>query len=234
MMPIRNRIDLVRYVLGISVLATGAAFALTLALSNEEDLEYWLPLLIAPVIAIPAAAIGGMRRLQIYRRNQELTYLLHHDALTGTKSRRYFFEAISGIEDPAGCLILLDVDHFKEVNDTFGHRAGDQVLAGVADVLMRTVPEDAIVARFGGEEFVIFLPSLGLEGAAAIAERLRLAVAREVFEFGGQEIGCTISLGVGRLAGPMSVDTVLHDVDAALYAAKNAGRNQSRAVPSAA
>jgi diguanylate cyclase (GGDEF)-like protein/PAS domain S-box-containing protein len=155
------------------------------------------------------------------------------DHLTGIANRRAFFEAAE-IELERWqrwprklSLVLFDADHFKRVNDTHGHPAGDAVLRHLAVLLTATFRQVDLVARVGGEEFAVLLPSTDAEGAAAVAERLRLAVESQTVEFDGVTIPFTISAGVATMHADLGdLDALMKRADQALYAAKAAGRNR--------
>lgn len=154
------------------------------------------------------------------------------DALTGLWNRRHvdgeLARWVSYVDRYGGQLavILVDVDHFKRVNDTHGHEAGDAVLQHVASVLRDGAREQDIVARLGGEEFVLLLPSTPPEAAADVAERLRATLAGRAAAIGGTELPVTASFGVSGYPAPVGQrDRVLPAADAALYAAKRDGRN---------
>jgi two-component system, cell cycle response regulator len=167
-----------------------------------------------------------------YRRSLSLALT---DELTGLYNRRYLFahldELIGRINhDGIGAAVLLfDIDHFKQVNDTHGHAAGDGVLRELAARAMNAVRSVDLVARLGGEEFVVVMPETGLAIAAAVAERLRLAVASEPFimRAGGEGLHITVSIGATTaIAGGDDRDRLLKRADDALYDAKAAGRNR--------
>jgi diguanylate cyclase (GGDEF)-like protein len=122
-------------------------------------------------------------------------------------------------------LVLLDVDHFKTVNDRYGHAAGDAVLQGIAAALQQAGRKSDLVGRYGGEEFVVVLPATDPAGALLAAERLRLAVATRVFSVGEQVLPVTISLGYICDDGSQRLEDLLQAADQALYQAKAAGRN---------
>ena len=124
---------------------------------------------------------------------------------------------------------FIDIDHFKQVNDTYGHAVGDVVLRGVADVFRAHTRTTDLVGRYGGEEFVVVLPETNVDEATAVAEKLRLLVLKESFPVGeGREIAVSISVGIaGGSAQHLRVDQLLRDADAAMYAAKSLGRNQT-------
>ncbi len=155
------------------------------------------------------------------------------DHLTGIANRRTFFEAaeleVSRAKHTprALSLILFDADHFKAVNDTHGHPAGDAVLRHFAALLTAIFREVDVVARVGGEEFAVLLPSTGLQGAMAVAERMRLAVASQPVDVGGALIAFTVSAGVTTTDDQsLGVDALMKRADVALYKAKAAGRNR--------
>jgi diguanylate cyclase (GGDEF)-like protein len=121
---------------------------------------------------------------------------------------------------------VFDVDHFKRVNDSYGHDAGDQVLESFASIARRTVRDSDLVGRLGGEEFGIILPGVTLEQAQYICNRLRIAVSQTTLFCGTDSIRVTVSAGVARFDGHAKPERVLKAADKALYAAKNAGRDR--------
>jgi diguanylate cyclase (GGDEF)-like protein/PAS domain S-box-containing protein len=155
------------------------------------------------------------------------------DHLTGIANRRTFFEAAQielarWIRAPRPLsLLMLDADHFKTINDRFGHPAGDAVLRNLAAVLTKTFRECDIVARIGGEEFAVLLPSTTTEGALAVANRMLKVVADQTLEIEGQKIQYTVSGGVAAMAPDVAgIEALFKRADQALYAAKGAGRNR--------
>lgn len=162
------------------------------------------------------------------------------DALTGISNRRYFehrcLEEISLARRNAGALscMFLDVDKFKRINDSLGHQAGDEVLRHVAAKIKNQLRASDIIARYGGEEFVVLLPQANLRHAGEVAERIRAAIAAELFQpLPGEIVPLTISIGVAQLRlddDDREACVVSHDLiaaaDAALYQAKESGRNR--------
>jgi diguanylate cyclase len=124
--------------------------------------------------------------------------------------------------------IIVDLDHFKHINDTWGHHAGDRVLIATSEILMRSARQYDEVGRYGGEEFALLLPAITLEDAAAAAERIRQKIASAVIEVDGEHIPVTASFGVARYPseGIESLDDLLKAADKALYEAKESGRNK--------
>jgi diguanylate cyclase (GGDEF)-like protein len=153
------------------------------------------------------------------------------DDLTQIANRRAFDNDIRGRHaefQRYGCpvsIIMLDVDRFKNFNDSFGHLAGDVVLKGVARVLSDSLRKVDVVARYGGEEFVVICPETKFEDAIQAAQSIRLAIEMARFEFEGQSLQVTASLGLARLVQGEEVADLIGRGDEALYAAKNAGRN---------
>jgi diguanylate cyclase (GGDEF)-like protein len=168
------------------------------------------------------------------RQNARLAELATIDDLTGVKNRRRFREdfdlhaSLAARQHLPLSLAMLDVDHFKTYNDTFGHPAGDEVLRAVASTLRESVREHDVVARYGGEEFVILLPATDAAAAVQVAERLRRAIERK-YE---APRAVTASFGVATAAaGAGGLERLLEQADQALYRAKRSGRNCVRHYP---
>ena len=156
-----------------------------------------------------------------------------HDALTGLGNRhdfqRHFREELSRRDryQRASAVLLLDLDHFKKVNDRYGHDAGDFVLKRVSQLIQDQLRAVDVPARWGGEEFCILLPETGLEEALAAAERIRAGLAREPLDYQEGEIPITVSIGVTTLRpDDHRIEDVIKRADAALYRAKREGRNR--------
>lgn len=163
---------------------------------------------------------------------EEVSRRARTDALTGLANRRAFDEQLAQLVAHADrfghsvSLILADVDHFKKVNDTWGHEAGDVVLKGIARTMQEAVRAVDVCARFGGEEIAILLPQTTLGGAVELADRLRKAVAAKPFLALGEEVSVTVSCGVACYPeGVITKEALFAAADRALYDAKNAGRN---------
>ncbi|HNK62451.1 MAG TPA: histidine kinase N-terminal 7TM domain-containing protein [Anaerolineales bacterium] len=164
----------------------------------------------------------------------ELRYLAGHDPLTGTINRRYFMELAHKELLRARryhrnlSLVLIDLDEFKKVNDTYGHQAGDQALLVLKDLCGQSIRTIDAFARLGGEEFALLLPETGQDAAYAIAERLRDSLARTTIKFGGHHFKITMSMGVTEynLHKDDTIDSMISRADKALYQAKAGGRNK--------
>ena len=181
---------------------------------------------------------AGLRIVQLQKAllasNRQLEELSRTDALTGLRNRRSFDDELA-MRFEYACrygrpltLVMIDIDHFKEVNDAFGHPVGDAVLKKLAQVLKRTTRQSDVVARFGGEEFAVLLPETPMREALQFAEKIRAAVVAE--DLGpGMPPRVTISAGVAAISH--SPEDLVATADAALYRAKQSGRNRVEGAP---
>lgn len=163
------------------------------------------------------------------------------DALTGLNNRRAFFEYAAIIDAQARryarsyVIAMIDIDHFKSVNDTFGHAAGDAALIAVGKLILKTLRHSDIVSRIGGEEFAVLMPETSVDEGMALANRLRGTIESAVINTPNGEISVTASIGIAPLEAPQSLqdlqdplEHILTNADTALYQAKHDGRNTVR------
>lgn len=170
---------------------------------------------------------------ELAKSNAKLERLAKTDELTSLSNRRHLFERLSHVwqvahrhERPLSCIVF-DIDHFKLINDRYGHAAGDLILRGVADVCRKRLRLSDLLARIGGEEFCIVCPETDAAGAALVAERARAALQAHTFEVCGACLPVTASFGVaGRRSTYTEFEQMLAAADSVLYRAKQAGRNQ--------
>jgi len=165
--------------------------------------------------------------------HEEIYRLMTVDGLTEMHNKRYFNEAIereasrSARYGRAFSLVLFDIDHFKKINDTYGHLAGDSVLRQLGALVRNRVRRDDIPARTGGEEFSIIVPEVSLTGALNLAEKLRGAIEGAVFKFEGTQIPVTVSMGVAEWTSELTdPQDLVKQADERLYEAKRSGRNR--------
>ena len=170
--------------------------------------------------------------IDIRTRILELNEMAVMDGLTGLYNRRYLNEKLpvemlqSKHNEKELSLIMLDIDHFKKVNDVYGHAAGDIVIQWIADELVQQIAHNGWVARYGGEEFTVCLPGFNLEQASELAENVRLSVEKAKIPIcNGEELNVTISAGVSS-SSESNREELLKVADKRLYAAKRNGRNQ--------
>jgi diguanylate cyclase (GGDEF)-like protein len=173
------------------------------------------------------------------RAEAALAEMARTDSLTGLLNRRAILELLEREAErvrrggPPFALAMADLDNFKRINDTYGHDVGDEALVHVARRLEKTVRAQDVIARWGGEELLIFLPATSLEGALLATEKVRRAVAEGPHTVGGQELPLTMSLGVASTGPGTSLRTCIQQADAALYRAKAEGRNRVERAPEA-
>jgi diguanylate cyclase (GGDEF)-like protein len=185
------------------------------------------------VTCLCAALMWAIARVR--RANNRLRFDSERDALTGLRNRRYFNDyvlSVDGARPVGGCVLLADLDHFKRINDTLGHPAGDAVLATVSHRLSAALRESDKLVRWGGEEFLAILDPITREQADSTVERLLHTVRRDPVLWNGQAIQCTISIGYAFFpmtgsATEISLENAISLVDKALYEAKRRGRDRA-------
>jgi len=236
---VRSRSDVLVASLVITGLSVACAVALTAwaTHSNGDDLDFYAALRtaaeVAAVIAfvVAFAVVDAIRRILKGKRSIERIAMT--DDLTGLANRRALLaaveRAIAHIDGaaPPPALLIVDLDHFKRVNDIHGHRAGDQALQAAAQALARSAPGDLdLVGRLGGEEFVVLLAAADEETVRRAAESARAAVAAMRVTTPNGEVAVTASIGCTPLVAGDAVSAALQRADEALYVAKRAGRNR--------
>ncbi|MBI5178075.1 MAG: diguanylate cyclase [Nitrospinae bacterium] len=176
-------------------------------------------------------------RVNLNAENMDLIESIHRmansDFMTGLYNRRYFFETGNKEHQKAAregtklCVAMLDIDHFKRVNDTYGHDAGDEAIKKFARILQDMLPETCLIARFGGEEFCVLMPAADASKAKGLLETVRKAVEAQSMVYGELEFGFTVSAGVCSKQLP-HLEEMVNQADAMLYEAKHGGRNRIR------
>jgi diguanylate cyclase (GGDEF)-like protein len=187
--------------------------------------------LLAQVLKEKYQADAAMEKLQ--QANEQLEHLASTDSLTGAANRREFMQRaeqeiarVQRNQEPL-CLLNMDLDHFKKVNDEHGHQVGDEVLKSVVGVCQRVLRPGDLLGRVGGEEFSVLLPETDFSEAGVVAERLRSAIEQNQTKSNGTNIKSTVSIGVGVFDHQQdSLRELLKKADDQLYQAKNNGRNR--------
>lgn len=220
------------------VLRTGEQLEESMFIHHRDGHRLPVLVCIAPISDNAGKVVGAVEIIAddswkhaAVKKIHDLKRLALLDPLTEIGNRRHAEISLMGRLDelrrngtPFGVL-LLDIDHFKNVNDTYGHAVGDRVLQMVARTLANTLRPYDVICRFGGEEFLLIAPNITEKTVNVIAERLRLLVKQSSFGFGPQSVGVTVSIGA-TLADPAdSIDTVVRRADVNLYKSKEAGRN---------
>lgn len=175
----------------------------------------------------------AVNKRQLQSMSDQFKHLSRTDRLTGLNNRGYWEEELKREYarhrryGSSASLVIFDIDHFKKVNDTYGHQAGDAVIQGLAHVVREQIRDTDIAGRYGGEEFVVLLPDVDSAGGRVFAERLRGVVERLQISHEGQVIPFTVSLGVADLSEPChDHQQLIERADQALYSSKRNGRNQ--------
>jgi diguanylate cyclase (GGDEF)-like protein len=222
-----------------TLVTTAPTRSLLAPVQGASRLVPWLLIVLlglALLVAVPLGTglIESRRRLRIS--HQQLQHIASLDELTGLFNRRYVREQLSA--HLAGSrrhgypvsVAVLDLDHFKRINDTFGHSAGDTVLSDVARAMAAQLRAEDVLCRWGGEEFLLLLPHLDPDGAERAADRMRAAVEQLAIPVGtgGDIIHVTLSAGVSTNRPDEHPDALIHRADLALYVAKTSGRNRVR------
>jgi diguanylate cyclase (GGDEF)-like protein len=185
--------------------------------------------------AYTLVAIGFLASVVI-EYQQNLSHLALEDPLTQLLNRRGLENALhitlaqATRQQSPTAAIMIDIDHFKEVNDNFGHEAGDQVIRKIAQTLQRMSRTGDVVARIGGEEFLLVLPGTELDGARRLAERIRADISAAPLIINQQRIPITVSLGLAGTIGEVELDKLSQEADRAMYLAKRGGRNRVASV----
>jgi diguanylate cyclase (GGDEF)-like protein len=239
-------IGLTAYLLGLTVVRPLERLTRGAARVAAGDLDVTLPVVDRGEVGYLTRAFNNMvARLRqsrddlaaanaaLSQKNEELQKLSTTDSLTGLNNRRHLAEVLT--TEVARCrrlnqqfaVLLIDIDHFKEYNDTYGHPAGDRLLVRLAGLFRDSMRAIDYAARYGGEEFLVLLFGAGRKEAAVVAERIRARVAAEPFGGGAEPARVTVSLGVAMFPGQGdTAEAVVGRADAALYEAKRNGRNQ--------
>ncbi|RKE84310.1 GGDEF domain-containing protein [Rhizobium sp. AG855] len=200
---------------------------------NLLPYDLWPALVIATVltppvsfvVAVIAYSVVGLAIYDLGLSNQRFEMLSRTDMLSGLMNRRAFLEEFERVRGRT-CLVLFDIDRFKAINDGLGHKAGDDVIAKVAQVLTTVAPPIAQVSRLGGEEFAVLLPGTTGAEALAVAESMREAVEATVFTGPANPFSVTVSGGIAEGLAELGFSEIFSHVDRALYLAKAAGRNR--------
>lgn len=178
------------------------------------------------------------QQAELINKNKELEYLAFFDQLTGVFNRRKFQELLEKQVEAirskghVSCILLVDIDAFKEINDNYGHPVGDMVLKEVAIILKESLRKTDAVSRWGGDEFMILLPETSLADGTVLAEKLRDLIANKEFILKGKKVSLTASFGISLLDGNEDdfLETAYRIADEGLYRAKEKGSNRVEVV----
>lgn len=221
-----------------SVLAALLGVAVFLLIPGRPPVSFLLGCLCVGVLTAAGSSLAATRVLTVaWERQKSLEHFATVDELTGAPNRRVFASRLESEVDrcsrlaSALCVVFIDIDHFKRINDDYGHQVGDRVLKEIYARLEENLRLYDFIGRLGGDEFVMALPGTETPMAFGVAERLRESVQQDVVD---DLPRVTISLGVAELGQGMSASQLIRNADIALYTAKNSGRNRTavyRAAP---
>lgn len=216
-------------VIALCITVTAISTMIWFDLIPSPRTALWVGTALTVLIAFPISFLLShtiARQVKCLSRSHDrYKYLSHTDGLTGLRNR-------TGLQAEAKhlgahySLAFFDIDHFKSINDNYGHAAGDAVISGIAQRLIEGFPASSLLSRLGGEEFVAVVPDMPLDDFAALCEDYRSAVQARAFVADGVSINVTISIGVSTPRGDEAFEKVMHRADGALYKAKASGRNR--------
>ena len=198
---------------------------------DRVQFEAWISLAITLAVGVPALAYVVLQHVRLSVLNDKLAILSSTDQMTGLLNRQSFIDRLDdclerhGLEGSAGVLAYMDADHFKMLNDLFGHAFGDTVIEMLAKHIRQAARPGDLCARLGGEEFGIFLNGADHDESASIAEALRKSVEREGRQFGVPEARISVSIGLALHRPGVNAIELMREADRSLYAAKHGGRN---------
>ncbi len=223
----------------VTMLAVTLAELVIVVLRRGDPVMAAVSATLCSVVLTPLVGSCMLRLVfELERTRQRLTVLATRDDLTGVHNRRHFMEVVQREWDRArrydqpAALLLIDADHFKRINDSHGHLCGDELLRCIAHMVAQQLRQADLLARFGGEELIVFLPHTDPLGALDVAERIREKVQGLAVPWQAGTVGTTVSIGVAPLRPELpSIDWMIHEADTALYAAKADGRNCVRTLP---
>lgn len=222
-LPVRNLLALVLAAVGVTSLILAGQFAAGRQELMAPTTGFTLVVTFKLLIALFAVI------LVLERSNRQLDRLARTDVLTGIANRRSFYDMAPAAPTAGDAVVVFDADRFKRLNDEHGHAFGDVVLRAIAADLAASVRRNDVVARFGGEEFILFLPGAGAETALVVAERARAAVSRTEHRIGDRPLHVSVSAGIA-VCPPEAIDlaALIRRADVALYAAKHEGGDRCR------
>lgn len=224
---------------GLIILLIAVVVSVSFTWYTTRDYEQYIHLralrtaTLLPMLIVPfCVAIVGFRALADYRRMLAVSRLAHTDEMTNLANRRAFMQrarktfAETDLNYSGLCFFIVDLDHFKKVNDAYGHEAGDEVLIHASHQMVKALPEHALVARLGGEEFAVLVSYENVAEIHDMAESIRFHVASKSCAYNEHRIQISASVGVGIAHPRDTVGSVMTRADNALYEAKDMGRNR--------
>lgn len=231
---IKNKAD-IGLAVCFAVLISALLFVLIKASFHVTPIEFYGEFYFWLLVIIPGFISGATVFIflrHVIELNTELAKQAHNDPLTGLYNRRFAADLINKQiqylkrQQKTASVVMADIDHFKKVNDTYGHLVGDDVIKCFAEIISNEVREYDVACRYGGEEFVLFLPDTQLKDATVIADRIRQKLEDTVIKSQGVEVSVSASFGISSGIPELMIEQAINDADVALYQAKRDGRNR--------
>ncbi len=225
---LKSQSDVRLFTLAITLIALVGNLAMEfLFLPPEFARQIIVPeILISVILAAPISYFVGVKMLDVHKLTESLEHVADHDVLTGAATRLSFYKHLQNIDKGPFALIVADIDHFKSINDRYGHQIGDAALRHFTETLVRNCREEDVVARFGGEEFLLLLCNADLKDGICAADRLCRRISEKPLETAHGQLRLTASFGVAELKDVACVEDAISRADKALYRAKEDGRNR--------
>lgn len=219
-----------------NILLSGDHESLDFLIVTKSGLEKWIShhcYTVYPKNGEPAGIRSSNKDITVRKQTEKaLEKAARIDPLTGLLNRRAFMAGLKSEETRFArnkrsfCLLMADIDHFKQVNDTYGHEAGDSILKKLSHVMAEKLRLQDTIGRWGGEEFLIMLPETGVTGASHVAEKLRMTIQNHEFLYQKHQLSITLSFGISVYENTITIDKCIKRADDNLYLAKQQGRNR--------
>ncbi len=205
-------------------------------LEAEYTIAYKVRIILSFLLVVFLSAVYGYSRekssQKMTKMRKDLEFFLRRDELTGLYNRRGYQDNINKIQDTHGAILMCDIDHFKKVNDTYGHGVGDFTIKEVSKCIRNNLRKNDMAVRWGGEEFFIFLSEATVENAYLVSEKLRESIENLRIEYSKEiTFHVTLSIGVAAVNEYISLENAIRNADDAMYLSKTAGRNRSTIYP---
>ncbi len=205
-------------------------------LETTYSLSFKIRLVLSFILVVFLSAVYGYSREKssgkMIKMTKDLEFFLRRDELTGLYNRRGYKDEINNLLQITGVILMCDIDHFKKINDTYGHDVGDLTIKEVSKCISNNLRKNDIAVRWGGEEFLVFLRDITLENAYLVSEKLRESVENLTITY-GEEISfpVTLSVGISKVNETISLEKAIKYADDAMYLSKASGRNKSSIYP---
>ena len=199
---------------------------------TEYTNAYKIRIVLSFLVVVFLSAVYGYSRekssQKMVKMRKDLEFFLRRDELTGLYNRRGYQDKIHSIKDTYGAILMCDIDHFKKINDTYGHTVGDFTIQEISKCIHNNLRKDDLAVRWGGEEFFVFLPEVTMENAYLVSEKLRETIENlDIYYNNEVIIHVTMSIGIAEMNTKVTLEEAIRHADDAMYLSKASGRNKS-------